>query len=74
MHFLLQVVQTKLEIVLIFQEASVAKEELWGEFFVVWENIEDVLPGNVDVMKDLIGRSSYRFVLYFQNVAWNFPD
>ena len=73
-HPLFEVVEAQVEIVRIPEEAAVAEVKLGGHFFVVGEKLEDVLPGNVDVVEDFVGRTSHGFILQFQDVAGHDSD
>lgn len=73
---LLQVVQPQLEVRMVFHKGAVAKVKLRSELFVVRQKlyIQHVLPGNVDIMENLVWWSTNRLVLDFEDVARYLPN
>ena len=72
--FLLQMIESKIKVVLVLHKGTITEEELGDQLLVVWQELEYILPRNVNVVEYFIRWPAYLFILYFQDVARNLPD
>ena len=70
LYFLLQMIQSQVHPAFVHHEAAVAKVELRYHLLVVRQGLKYVLPGDVNIMEDLVRRAADGLVLDLQYLTW----